>query len=404
MEYNALDERRSISPQRMNFRFLSLHALLLGSLSCGGAYAATLTLTAPLDYQVVQRFSADKGRIPISGVLGALGALGERREGEGALEVRVNEYGKQATWQKLSVEPRDGAFQTGLEAPAGGWYRLEFRVVVEGKAVAETSVEHVGVGEVFVVAGQSNSANYGAEKTATLTGRVSAFDGKTWRISQDPQPGAGGNGGSFMPGLGDTLADAFHVPVGFVACGAGGTSVRAWLPKGVRSPVLPTGATSSLKSGEYESPGTLYGRLTALMKTLGPQGFRAVLWHQGESDANQKDPTRTLPGELYQEYLQQIIRDSRTAAGWEVPWFVAQVSYHVPGDEASPDIRGAQAALWSSGVALQGPDTDTLKGELRERQGQGVHFSGDGLRAHAGLWAQRLTPWLKTRLAEPAQP
>ena len=54
---------------------------------------------------------------------------------------------------------------------------------------------------------------------------------------------------------------------------------------------------------------------------------------------------------------------------------MAQVSYHLPGDEASPDIRPAQKSLWDAGIALEGPDTDALKGELRERNGQGIHFS-----------------------------
>jgi hypothetical protein len=78
------------------------------------------------------------------------------------------------------------------------------------------------------------------------------------------------------------------------------------------------------------------------MKILGPHGFRAVLWHQGESDANQKDSTRTLPGPLYRTYLGNLIRDTRKDIGWEAPWFVARVSYHGPGDEQSPDIRGAR--------------------------------------------------------------
>jgi hypothetical protein len=47
----------------------------------------------------------------------------------------------------------------------------------------------VGVGEVFVVAGQSNSANHGAEKQVTKTKRVSAFDGTGWQLADDPQPG-----------------------------------------------------------------------------------------------------------------------------------------------------------------------------------------------------------------------
>ena len=94
-----------------------------------------------------------------------------------------------------------------------------------------------------------------------------------------------------------------------------------------------------------------------------------------------------------------LIRDSRKDIGWDVPWFVAQVSYHVPGDEESPDIRAAQSALWKDGVALEGPDSDALKGELRENGGKGVHFSGPGLRAHAAKWAEKVAPWLERQVA-----
>ena len=107
-----------------------------------------------------------------------------------------------------------------------------------------------------------------------------------------------------------------------------------------------------------------------------------------------------IPRSLYQAHLGRIISDSRQAAGWDAPWFVAQVSYHVPGDEASADIREAQAALWKTGPALQGPDSDALKGDLRERGGKGVHFSGIGLRAHAASWAEKITPWLERELGQ----
>ena len=85
---------------------------------------------------------------------------------------------------------------------------------------------------------------------------------------------------------------------------------------------------------------------TARLKPLDPRGFRAVLWHQGESDANQKDSSRTLPGKLYRQYLEKLIRDSRAELGWEFPWFVAQASYHVVGDEGSP-----WASWWRSASA-----------------------------------------------------
>lgn len=287
-----------------------------------------------------------------------------------------------------------------MEAPSGGWYRLEVRALNGRQVLADAAVQHVGVGEVFVVAGQSNSANHGAEKQSPSTGLVTTFDGQGWRLSADPQPRASGNSGSFLPPFGDALAERFKVPVGFAACGMGATSVREWLPKGAAFPNPPTlvDRVTQLPGGQWESQGQLFEMLCTRLKQLGPRGFRAVLWHQGESDANQTDPARTLPGNLYRRYLEQLIRDSRRELGWQAPWFVAQASYHVPGDEASPDIRAAQQSLWTDGIANEGPDTDRLKSEYRDENGQGVHFNGKGLREHAARWAEKVAPWIEQNL------
>jgi hypothetical protein len=137
---------------------------------------------------------------------------------------------------------------------------------------------------------------------------------------------------------------------------------------------------------------------------LGPGGFRAVLWHQGESDANQVDSGRTLPGELYRKYLELLIRDSRKEMGWEVPWFVAQASYHGPADRGSREIRAAQQAVCDDGFARLGPDTDELTGEMRDGNGNGVHLSAKGLREHARLWAAQVLPWLEQELGNAHSP
>ena len=139
------------------------------------------------------------------------------------------------------------------------------------------------------------------------------------------------------------------------------------LPKGVKFPNPPTleGRVRKLPDGEWESKGEAFAMFTARMKQLGPQSFRAVLWHQGESDAEQPDPKRTLPGKLYRQYLEQLIRASRREIGWDAPWFVALVSSH--GGEGVPDIRAAQKSLWDDGIALEGPDSDALRGDLRAR-------------------------------------
>ncbi len=351
-----------------------------------------ITLSSPLDYQVVQRRTNDAGSIVIAGALASTDVKTIM------LEARTVADGKVGEWQRPAATFQGSAFQATMELPSGGWYRLEVRVSSGDKALAETAVEHVGVGEVFVVAGQSNSANHGEEKQITKTGKVATFAGRRWQLANDPQPGASGGEGSFLPPFGDAMAQRFDVPVGFIACGVGASSVREWLPKGAKFPNPPTitGRVRQLPAGEWESKGEAFEVFVSRMKQLGPHGFRAVLWHQGESDANQQDPTRTLAGNLYREFLEKLIRDSRREIGWDAPWFVAQVSYHVPGDEASPDIRAAQASLWKDGIALEGPDTDALKSEWRDSGGKGVHFSGPGLREHARRWFEKVAPWLES--------
>lgn len=372
-------------------------AACLWSLSLG-LPAAELKLSSPLDHQVVQRQAVDRGTVTLAGTDGT------QVDGALHLETRFISEGRPSPWQRIDTPTVKGRFRCSVELPAGGWFQLEVRQWEigrdgqEDRIVAEARVGPVGVGEVFVVAGQSNSANHGEERQAPQSGWVSTFDGTRWRPAHDPQPGASGDGGSFLPPFGDALARRLGVPVGLVACGIGATSVREWLPKGARFPNPPTltHRVRRLDSGEWESDGAAFENLVGRMAPLGPGGFRAVLWHQGESDANQADHSRTLAGPRYREFLTRVIAESRQRIGWEPPWFVAQVSYHVPGDEASPDIRAAQAALWRDGIALEGPDSDALKGILRDSGGKGVHFSGPGLREHGKRWADKVAAWIQS--------
>ncbi len=370
---------------------------LLGTGLTGQA-AAALRLSTPLDYQVVQR-RADEGFIPVSGAITDVDRLPD------VVEARWVATSGQGEWRTLRL--RGGAwFEGALLAPAGGWYRIEVQARSANVVTTATRVEHVGVGEVFVVAGQSNSANHGEERQETRTGLVSALADGHWQLARDPQPGASGGGGSFIPPLGDALVDRFKVPVGFVATGVGATSVREWLPRGIHFPNPPTltGNVTHLPGGDWESTGELFRRFVARLQQVGPRGYRAVLWHQGESDANQSDTTRTLTGGLYRQYLTEVIRSSGRASGWEAPWFVAQVSYHTPADTGSADIRSAQQGLGSDGTALAGPDSDALAGDLRDGDGKGVHFSGKGLREHAARWAEKVGPWVEQQLSVGKKP
>jgi serine/threonine protein kinase len=329
--------------------------------------ATDLTLDTPMDYQVFQRKTKLQGAIRVSGRV---------RSVYDKLEIRTLGKPLQGTisdkWVEIPLKEKGRSFDATVPAPAGGWYKVEVRALKDGKVVGQMAVDHVGVGEVFIGAGQSNSTNCGQEKIRQSSGMVSSFSGTGWQLGDDPQPGVHDNssGGSYWPAFGDAMNEEYQVPIGIASTGHSGTSVNQWAPGG-------------------ELCRWTIGR----MKQLGPNGFRAVLWHQGESDVGMQ------PDE-YVRKMTALIRETQKSAGWDVPWFVAQVSYHNPNQVTFPNPRAGQKKLWETGVALEGPDTDTLTGDNRDEGGKGIHFSPKGLKAHGKLWAQKLAVYLDKELAK----
>ncbi len=359
------------------------------------------TLASPADYQVFQRASAGLGVIPIDGNWSL--PKGSKTPPPTGAQARIATDGTAAGdsgWVTLPFDAGASGFRGSLPAPAGGWYHIQVRLLLAGSPQLVADVGHVGVGEVLVVAGQSNSANYGEVRQTPASGLVASSDGAAWRLSADPQPGAGGEKGSFIPALGDALVARLHVPVGFVCLGVGSTSVREWLPAHVPFPTAPTKANNTVAvAGGFESSGVIFERLVARLRQLGPGGARVVLWHQGESDWNQGVGHQVSPDQ-YQAMLRELIRGSRSAAGWDIPWMVAQASYHNPADPGSDSFRAAQRAVADDHLTFVGPNTDALPGSLREKNGQGVHFSAEGLTRHGQLWASVVGPWIEAQLAK----
>ena len=374
-------------PSSVVLSMLACGALVWCEAACADEKIA-LILTSPVDWQVSQRQTAEQGQIRLTGRKIADVGIEWRLTGK-PLHGNLND-----AWTALPQLESAPDFSAEITIPAGGWYRLQVRAIHEGKTVAETNVEHVGVGEVFIVAGQSNSANYGSEKQQPKSGLVTSFDGKTWRVADDPQPGAGGTGGSFIPAFGDAMAERFHVPIGIVSIGVGSTSVREWLPKGEEVNRLTTTGRGldEISPGHWQAKGELFDKLKSRLDALGPHGCRAILWHQGESDAGQArggaPADRQISGDDYSRYMKTLVEASRQAAGWQVPWFTAQATYHSERDPADDEFRAAQKSLWESKLTLPGPDTDALGAEFRH----GVHFNGRGLQQHGQLWAEKVAP------------
>ena len=138
---------------------------LVAETACG------VTLDSPREYQVFQRDTVTAGKVIVRA---------HPSRGCDSAEARIAER-----WQPLRVD-RDCRVDDTLAAPAGGWYRLQIRFHTAGRITAQTSVAHVGVGEVFVISGQSNSTNFGEVRQTTRSKMVSTFDGARWRIADDP--------------------------------------------------------------------------------------------------------------------------------------------------------------------------------------------------------------------------
>ena len=340
----------------------------------GGLYRAPLTILSPMDYQVFQRQTAKEGRILISGRI---------TSPCDKLEYRLNN----GTWRVVAGMSSMGGFAAELNAPAGGWYRCEFRALKDSKEIAAKVIEHVGVGEVFVAAGQSNASNNGAKKLKPASGMVSTFSGRglqiqrnrlslydgEWRLADDPQPGCHdlSNSGSFYPPLGDLLYEKFKVPIAFAVTAHGGTSVAWWLPD---ADAIYNDRTMRGQRGD------LFDWMETRILQLGAHGFRAVLWHQGEADA-------VTPEAVYYNSLKTIIEESNLRAGWVFPWVVNRVG--------GAGTKQAKAHLISEGMAIDGGDSDTLQGpENRQGDGKSAHFTELGLRRHAALWAEKLIPFI----------
>lgn len=334
--------------------FLKIAATILLEIAAVGGWGEIM-FEQPRNYGVYQRRADNTAEVPV---------IIRNAPGIKNLDYR---YHSGDAWQPLKLQRQTNGVTSSVKLPAGGWYKLEFKVENTDGKFTETAVDHIGVGEVFITAGQSNSANWSEPKQKTATGLATVFDGEKWRPAVDPLPVCDGKLGSVWPLVGDRLSTELKMPVGFLCLGVGGTAVSQWTPENYRNKVAKK---------------QCYGRFVKYVPRLKPYGCRAVLWHQGETD-------RMSRQEPYYRALKSVIAEFKHDFG-DTPWLVATVGNRWMDPKSGIGCRAAQQQIIVEGLARRGPDTDVIGKKFRLKEGKSSHFNQPGIEAHAALWCEAI--------------
>jgi hypothetical protein len=337
-----------------SYTLKTLRVLVRSGLASQGL---SLTIESPSPHQVVQRQPGNTGAFEVAGTIEMSCDAIEGRLIPLAIDGTPN--GEPTAFVSVEDSPSGSTFMGTVEGPAG-WYQLELAVWKNEQQIDTVTVGPVGIGEVFITAGQSNSANHGETPTTPADPRVGAWANPGWQHAVDPQPIATGDGGSPWPTLGDLLAERFDVPIGLISVGSGGTSVDQWRPY----------ATDQL-----------YQRLLLALDEVGSAGARAILWHQGESDA-----AKGVAAADYASQLQEVIDATRADSGWPVPWGIARAAFlpGLTGASIQAVVDGQQQVIDQDPLTFGGPTTEDMLGT--EWRYDNVHFNVPGLVEHAKRW------------------
>ncbi len=229
----------------------------------GAIGTGTITLVTPVSYRVFQRNASNYGDIAITATY--TGTPG-----------RVEASWNGGAWSTIQVEPSGGNISGTLTGQSAGQGTLSVRWVGNPDSVVTRTL--VGVGDIFIIAGQSNAVGYtpGNQSYSHATLKAGLFGNDyNWKELADPVDDEtnqvdsvsldASHGGSCWPDLATEYLDHMGIPCAFVPCALAGTSITVWQP-----------------GANHQDRTTLYGSM--VYRAL-QTGAKVVLWWQGENDA-----------------------------------------------------------------------------------------------------------------------
>ena len=352
----------------------------------GAAAKTTLSISSPANRLVFQRGQTGDATIHVAGNCAWPGAVVEAR----FIDVAT---GKAGAWTSLGTVHSDFSYRGDVSANAG-WYSMEVRAHDDENS-ATTSVNRVGVGEVFVVVGHSVAHGGDINLMGASDDRVSTIalpagdmeSQRRYRLTGDStflpepigrhfdfnvQPAPVGNGTYFWAAFAERIAKSQNVPVLLLNAAFGGTSLDHW--------------AKSARGEQFEHPfvnssiGMPYIRLEhALTKYCSVTGLRAILADQGQNDWPENDAAKIF--ENYQAWIYQARKDAN------FPNLAVVVNRQSPPDGFG-QIRSVQERIIKEFPhCYPGADYDLL---AREDTTDKVHLSESGAKKAAQLWADAL--------------
>ncbi|KPM49700.1 NPCBM/NEW2 domain-containing protein [Jiulongibacter sediminis] len=368
-----------------------------------------IVIDLPVNNSVFQRNASNQATINIAGNYssGVISSVQARLVSPG-----TNSPISGFDWSIIDVDPSKGQFYGSLSNVPAGWYTLEIRSVKSGTVIQSTSVNRVGVGDVFLAFGQSNAQGYpGISGLPVSSEKVIShnyIDSCSFEVPHFPVLGkttSSSNIGQhgitswYWGKLGDNLVNnsgtgATGIPVAFFNAASGGASVQNFVDSfsggSTINPFTGLQFCKGINPDDTTGVGTPY---ITFLKTIryynSLYGIRAILWLQGESDTHLGTSLAN-----YQTRLSSIIARTRSDFGATIPWVISRTSWYQT--TGSSNVLNGQSNLLNTGnQVFTGPVTDDVNNTnlpfSGSRDSPNVHFQSGGLSEIANRWSNSLT-------------
>ena len=234
---------------------------VVASLNAELEYKNGVAITsAPMSYQIYQRDENNKAEIKIKG----------KTENETSVSVDIN-----GTEESVTVSGNEFEYTKTLNT---GLYDI---TVTSNKGEV-AKYEKVGIGDVWVAAGQSNMTDMGAvtddfspedDDPINENMHIIYAEDCTWQQMSHPA----GEGRFFKTGVRTSPVTSFareisekeNVPIGVVQTSVGGTNIWQWID-GIRNDA---------------NSGYLFNALKSCFDKMPSKNIKGILWYQGCNDA-----------------------------------------------------------------------------------------------------------------------